>query len=103
MIVKWTPRALREWEKTATYIYREFGAKAVNNFEQDTDKWEKRIASHPEIAHLEPMLHGKKHPYRGLIFSKHNKMIYYIQNDIIWIVAIWDMRREPRTLADSLK
>lgn len=35
MKVEWSPRALHEWENTVRYIFREFGRKAAEEFEQD--------------------------------------------------------------------
>lgn len=51
MKVEWAPRALHEWENTVRYIYREFGRKAAEEFEQSVAKWEARIAINPELAH----------------------------------------------------
>ena len=38
MIVRWTLRALQEWEKVVFYIHQEFGSKAVERFEKDIEK-----------------------------------------------------------------
>lgn len=102
MIVRWTLRALQEWEKVVFYIHQEFGSKAVERFEKDIEKWESRIGMNPEVGRPEPLLQGKLHLYRGVILGKHNKMVYYAEDDVVWVVAVWDMRREPCRLGEGL-
>lgn len=103
MNIEWSPRALHEWELTARYIFREFGRKAVEEFEQNIAKWEARIAVNPELAHPEPLLKERKKLYRGLIVSKHSKLIFYIEENTLYIANLWDMRREPSRLSRRLK
>ena len=83
MKVEWAPRALHEWENTVRYIYREFGRKAAEEFEQSVAKWEARIAINPELAHQE--------------------LLFYVEEDIVYISDLWDMRREPSRLSRRLK
>ena len=103
MKVEWAPRALHEWENTVRYIYREFGRKAAEEFEQSVAKWEARIAINPELAHQELSLKHRDKLYRGLIVSKYNKLIFYVEEDIVYISDLWDMRREPSRLSRRLK
>ena len=103
MKVEWAPRALHEWENTVRYIYREFGRKAAEEFEQSVAKWEARIAINPELAHQEPLLKHRDKVYRGLIVSKYTKLIFYVEEDIVYISDLWDMRREPSRLSRRLK
>lgn len=103
MKVEWAPRALHEWENTVRYIYREFGRKAAEEFEQSVAKWEARIVINPELAHQELLLKHRDKLYRGLIVSKYNKLIFYVEEDIVYISDLWDMRREPSRLSRRLK
>lgn len=103
MRVEWAPRALRAWEDTVRYIFREFGRKAAERFEQDILLWEKRIAVNPELAHQEPLLKNRAKFYRGLIVSKHSKLIFYVEAEVVYIADLWDMRREPSHLSRHLK
>ena len=64
MKVEWAPRALHEWENTVRYIYREFGRKAAEEFEQSVAKWEARIAINPELSHQELLLKHRDKLYR---------------------------------------
>lgn len=60
MKVEWSPQALREWENTVRYIFREFGRKAAEKFEEDIARWETRIAANPELAHRKPARLSKR-------------------------------------------
>lgn len=52
----------------------------------------------------EPLLKGKRNVYHSFIVGKHNKVIYTIDsNRKVIIVDMWDMRREPSTLASRIK
>ncbi|MEL5894925.1 type II toxin-antitoxin system RelE/ParE family toxin [Bacteroides sp. GD17] len=103
MRVEWSPCALREWENTVRYIFREFGRKAAEEFEQDIAKWESRITINPELAHQELLLKDRIKLYRGLIVSKHSKLIFYVEDEVVYIADLWDMRREPSRLSRRLK
>lgn len=103
MRIEWSPHALREWKKVAAYIFHEFGRKAAENFERDTAEREKLLADYPGLGPLEPLLKGKERAYRSLVFGKHNKLIYYVEEDVIRIADLWDTRREPSHLTRLLK
>lgn len=103
MRVEWSRRALHEWENTVRYIFREFGRIAAEEFEKDIARWEARIALNPELAHQEPLLKNRSKLYRGLIVSKHSKLIFYVEQDVVYIADLWDMRREPSRLSKRLK
>lgn len=99
----WANRANSEWKKIATYIHDEFGHKAAEIFLRDTQKWERYLLKSPECGFLEQLLKDKTIPYRSILLSKHNKLIYYIKEDEIRIVDIWDMRRNPEILAKRIR
>ena len=75
----------------------------LNNLSKVWLKWEARIAINPELAHQEPLLKHRDKLYRGLIVSKYNKLIFYVEEDIVYISDLWDMRREPSRLSRRLK
>lgn len=103
MRIEWSSQALREWENTTRYIYNEFGRKAAEEFEKNIARWENRIAVNPELAHQEPLLKDRSRLYRGLVVSKHSKLIFYVEAEVIYIADLWDMRREPSRLYKRIK
>lgn len=56
----------------------------------------------PYAGTPEPLLVGRKYFYRFLILNDHIKMIYYVEDDVIHIVAFWDMRMHPKKLKQKI-
>lgn len=101
--VEWSPQALRQWEITARYIFQKFGRKTAEKFAKETAKCEAYLAANPQSGHLEPLLQAKSKTYHSLTFQKYNKLIYYIEKDTIHIADLWDTRRDPGHLAQSIE
>ena len=57
----------------------------------------------PGIGQKEPLLQGRKRDYRSIVISRQNKLVYYVAGDTLYIVALWDTRREPTTQAANMK
>ena len=60
------------------------------------------LESAPYLGKEEPLLENTPILYRSLVVNEINKLVYYINNDFIEIVALWDTRREPKTLIKDL-
>ena len=87
----------------ASYLAEEFGNASVERLIQDVQLCSKRLTEYPEIGRPEPLLQDKSIAYRSLIFTRHNKMIYYLKGDQIRIADIWDMRRNPEVLSKRIR
>lgn len=103
MTILWSARAKRELKHIAEWLDYVFGKRAANLFADDVEYWTDILAKNPEIGHSESLLADKKIHYRSLIFTKHNKLIYYIKSESIYISDIWDMRRKPEILANRIR
>jgi len=58
---------------------------------QDLEHFPKKGA--PEL-----LLEGRKYEYRRLVIRENYKVIYFLVEDEAHIVAVWDVRRNPKTL-----
>ncbi len=96
MKVRWTEFASSRWQDVADNIYQEFGYISLQNFVEATESWIQRVGEQPRIGACEPLLQHRKIQYRHLIITKLTKLIYYIADDTIIIVHVWDTRREPK-------
>ncbi len=103
MKIIWSPKALRELENCVRYIYHEFGKQATDNFYKELERCETLITNNPEIAYREPLLENKRKIYRSIIVRKHSKLVYFVENNIIYIADLWDTRREPKRLSQRIK
>jgi len=58
---------------------------------QDLEKFPKKGA--PEL-----LLEGRKYEYRRLVIRENYKVIYFLVEEEAHIAAVWDVRRDPKTL-----
>ena len=52
---------------------------------------------------VEPLLEGTPVLYRSIVVNRLNKLVYFIEEQTIEIVAVWDTRSEPKSQADELQ
>ena len=74
------------------YFLKEFSAKTAYSF---LDRLEKRIdfiARNPEVGKAS----AKRKNVRSILFTPHNQIFYRFQSNIIEILCLFDMRRDPK-------
>ena len=59
----------------------------------------------PEMGHPEPLLLDKLFEYRSIIVQKNFKLVYRIdsEKEVLFIVDLWDTRREPTALMKGIR
>lgn len=103
MKIIWTNSAQQNQDAAAAYIFEEFGAIPLLDFYKNIDEIEEDLIAFPELGKVEPLLQDRSILYRSLVATKYNKIIYYVDDDKIYIVDFWDTRREPKAQSDKLK
>jgi len=61
-----------------------------------------RLLLFPQMAPIEQELDNRSFVYRGLVIRHTYKVIYRIEEQTIYIVDIWDCRRNPSTLQKGI-
>jgi plasmid stabilization system protein ParE len=56
------------------------------------------IENFPKKGAPELLLEGREYEYRRLVIREKYKVIYFLVDDEAHIAAIWDVRRDPKTL-----
>lgn len=102
MIVNWSDNARLHWFESAEYIKNCFGSAALDNFARLTADVVRQISVMPLSGSIEPLLSHRGDCFRSIIFGKHSKIIFVIQEDTISIVDYWDTRQEPSKLTERL-
>ena len=51
---------------------------------------------------VEPLLEGRNKVYRSLVIHKLYKLVYYVDEETIYIADLWDVRRDPDRLIARL-
>ena len=103
MKVVWSSQAKENLRQTSRYIRKEFGKKSKQKFLDEVLHVASLLEGNPYIGQVEPLLDEAPVEYRSIVVNHINKMVYYIHEDIIEIVVLWDTRREPKTLLDEVK
>ena len=98
----WHQEAENAWYSMAVYCST-LGRKSLNRFMANIQDWVNSLALNPNMGQREPMLENRAKPYRSIVAHKNCKIIYYVENDTLHIADLWDTRREPRQLTQSLK
>ena len=102
MTIHWSHQAQQQQDQAAEYIYTEFGAKAVIDFYRRIDKIETELMTFTEMGVIEPLLVNRSRLYRSVVVHRLNKLVYTIESDHIQVVALWDTRREPKSLVNDI-
>ena len=98
-----TDVAKQQIRQIAKYIRKEFGKNRRDEFMQELRQTRRLIESNPTIGPVEPLFTERVVMYRSYVMNRLNKIVYRIDGDTIYIVALWDVRRNPGTLASEVK
>ena len=103
MRVSWSKRATKSLTQTSVYILTEFGSRANRKFLQEIQRVSDLLEDNPYMGQIEPLLANKPKEYRSIVINRLNKIVYYIKGDTIRVSALWDTRREPKSLLDEVE
>ena len=102
MKVLWSEQAKDEVRHISDYILKEFGKKSRQNFMQEIRHAATLLETSPNIGPIEQLLENAPVLYRSIVVNRLSKIVYYIHNDIVEIVALWDTRQEPNLLRNNI-
>ena len=94
MKIVWTRLAANGWQEVATYILQTFGVKALQEFEQRTYEAEKEVSFMPNIGAIEWNDPTTNVIYRYIVINRRSKMLYFIDQDTLFIADFWDVRKQ---------
>lgn len=101
MKVIWDPKAKKERNLVADYIQKSFGVKRRVRFIQEVRQMAQMLRNHPNLGPIDPLYADRAVAYRSIIINGLSKMVYRVEDDIIYIAAFWDCRREPQSQAEQ--
>ena len=102
MKVIWSLQAKENLQNTSNYIRKEFGKKSKQKFLDEVLHVAVLLESNPYLGLIEPLLDEAPVEYRSIVLNHINKLVYYIHENTIEIVVLWDTRREPESLIKEL-
>ncbi|MBQ7631864.1 MAG: type II toxin-antitoxin system RelE/ParE family toxin [Paludibacteraceae bacterium] len=89
------------WE-VSSYIQERFGIPTFLKFEREVKDTGKALLRFPNLGKMEPLLEHRPHGMRSIPIGRLTKMIYYIDDDVIYVVDFWPTRRDPNILSGSI-
>ena len=95
MRVIWDPQAKEARNQVAGYILRCFGTKRKTRFLLEVRETTDMLKTHPNIGQIDQLFADRPKTYRSVIINGLSKMVYCLEDDIIYIAAFWDCRQEP--------
>ena len=102
MKVVWSTQAKDSLQQTSNYIRKEFGKKSKQKFLDEVLHIASLLENNPYLGQVEPLLDEAPVEYRSIVVNHINKLVYYIHDNRLEIVVLWDTRREPKSLLDDL-
>lgn len=99
MRIHWYKRAAAQLHQIEEYILRDFGERTRKEFMDDVEQTIQSLSDMPTLGKIDPLFSHRKETYRSIIVRRLNKVVYYVKDDTLYIAAIWDTRREPKSQA----
>lgn len=99
----WDPAARKAQRQVAAYIRQEFGTQRAKKFRQEVDDTVNSLLRSPNIGKIDPLFSSRARTYRSIIINGLNKLVYFVNDDILYIAGFWDTRMEPENQAMNVK
>ena len=103
MKVVWSVQAKEDLQQTSNYIRKEFGKRSKQKFLDEVLHVASLLENNPYLGQVEPLLDEAPVEYRSIVVNHINKLVYYIHENTLEIVVLWDTRREPKSLLNELE
>ena len=84
------------------FFYEEKSIQAARKIITDILQATDQLSIHPEMAEAEQLLQERQETFRSLIIRQTYKVVYYIEDTIIYIADIWDCRQSPEKMKKGI-
>ena len=102
MKILWSLLAHASYTHIKDTIFEQFGYKAEQDFVISVDKAIKQTAEFPNSGKQELEL-AKDGSVRSITIRKLSKIIYYVEDDTLYIADVWSTRQDPDYLKERFK
>ena len=103
MNIKWFPVAHQDLNDIYVY-YATKNLRAAASMHNGIIDEVQTLENQPYMAPVEPFLKELSKKIRSLVVSKGRfKVLYFVENDTIHIIRIWNCKRNPEKLKKSIK
>jgi len=102
MKLMFAPEAAEDMENIYRYYAERNENYAVGLYNQIIEEAE-LLQDFPHIAQKEPLLEEYSEEYRSLIIWRTYKLVYFVENETVNVVAVFDCRQSPRKLKRDIR
>ncbi|WP_455637920.1 type II toxin-antitoxin system RelE/ParE family toxin [Parabacteroides sp.] len=102
MEVIWTPLSLKSLSELLRFVRKTWGDKKSFEVRKLIEHNVLLLENHPHLGKVLPETESKSVKIRSLIIKRKNRVFYKIEGEKIYIVLVWDVRKDPKTLFDTL-
>jgi len=95
--IRWSLLAYDAYRNIGDDIHNRFGYKAKSDFEKEVDETVRRLAKFPNLGKQEFEL-AEDGSVRSMPIRKLSKIIYFAEEDILYIADVWATRQDPNYL-----
>lgn len=103
MRILWLELAEEDLDSIYHFYAKDKSVKASNKIYNEILDATETLADFPKMASIELDLSEDGDEYRSLVVGKYFKVIYFIEDDSIYIAAVWDCRQSPNTNISKIK
>lgn len=104
MEIVWDYEALDDLEVILCYIETQFSMKEARLFRQQVVHVIRNLCEFLFLGKVEPLLEDfEEMELRSIPVDRLCKLVYAVMSDRVFIIALWDTRRNPKTLEHEAK
>lgn len=101
--IQWKKRAEKSLKQIDAWYLKKMGVTAADKFTCGILDCVEMLAQNPWAGPIEIKSEELLHEYRSFVEHKNHKIIYYVENDILYIADIWSSNMNPRKIKSRLK
>jgi len=95
------PEALEDMENIYYYYAERNEVYAVEFYNQIIEAAE-QLQYFPQIAQKELLLKEYPEEYRSLVVQNNYKLVYFVENETVNVVAVFDCRQNPQKMKSNI-
>lgn len=104
MEIVWDYEALDDLEVILCYIETQFSMKEARLFRQQVVHVIRNLCEFLFLGKVEPLLEDfEEMELHSIPVDRLCKLVYAVMSDCVFIIALWDTRRNPKTLEHEAK
>lgn len=102
MRIVWTARYNKSLENIFTCARDFYSRSTLKKLNSSIKNAEAMLIDNSLLGAIEPLLRGREEEYRHIVVKPYFKIVYRVEGNIIYMIHIWDTRRNPEKLIDGL-